>query len=101
MFSYESFQLVSPRHRPGLAEVMAVALRVVSSSGHARVVMEGLFAHFFFPDRLSYAREDVLWFLKLANQQALWCHVEGHPHGTAEGRGVSTDEASKVRELKH
>ena len=35
--------------------------------------MEGLLAHFFSPDRPDYAREDVSWFLKLANDQKQWC----------------------------
>ena len=38
-----------------------------------RLVMEGLLAHFFSSDRPSYVSEDVLWFLKLANQQDQWC----------------------------
>ena len=82
--------------RPGLAEVVAVAMKVVSSSGgaHARFVVESLFAHFFSPDQQSYAHEDVLCFLKLANQQELWCHVEGHS-GRVQQREDS-DEASTL-----
>lgn len=92
----------SPLGCPGLSEVMAVALKVVSSSGvaPARLVMDGLFAHFFSPDRHSYAHEDVLWFLKLANQQELWCHVEGSSHqasgGVQHGCTEDRDEASKL-----
>lgn len=34
-----------------------------------RLIIEGLLAHFFSPDRPSYFPEDALWFLKLANKQ--------------------------------
>ena len=37
------------------------------------LVVEGLLAHFFSPDRSSYSPKDVLWFLELANQQIQWC----------------------------
>ena len=37
-----------------------------------RLVMEGLLAHFFPPDRPQYHTEDILWFLKLANEQEQW-----------------------------
>ena len=38
-----------------------------------RIIVEGLLAHFFSPDRPSYADEDVLYFLEMANQQEQWC----------------------------
>ena len=37
-----------------------------------RLVMEGLLAHFFPPDRPQYYTQDILWFLKLANDQEQW-----------------------------
>lgn len=35
--------------------------------------MEGLFAHFFSSHRPAYHKEDMEWFLELANQQEDWC----------------------------
>ena len=81
--SSQSAQLKSPNDRPGLAGVMEVTVEVVSSSGFTtslhrcnsavRLVMEGLLAHYFSPDRPTYVEEDVLWFLQLANDQEQWC----------------------------
>ncbi len=55
-------------------------MEVVISSGFAasgstpvRLVIEGLLAHFFSPNHPRYAPEDVLWFLKFANEQEQWC----------------------------
>ena len=39
---------------------------------HVRLIMEGLFAHFFSAERQSYHRDDVQWFLQLANEQGQW-----------------------------
>ena len=68
-----NFQL---KVRLGLSGVMEAIL----SSGlidrgiiAIRLVIEGLLAHFFPPDRSSYSLEDALWFLELANQQTQWC----------------------------
>ena len=36
--------------------------------------MEGLLSHFFSPHRPTYQRDDVLWFLRLANEQGQWCY---------------------------
>lgn len=38
-----------------------------------RLLIEGLFAHFFSSHRPAYHKEDVEWFLELANQQEDWC----------------------------
>lgn len=38
-----------------------------------RWVIEGLLTHFFSPDKPSFAPEDVVWFLELANHQKQWC----------------------------
>lgn len=38
-----------------------------------RLLMEGLFSHFFSVDRQGYHEEDRRWFLELANQQDDWC----------------------------
>ena len=37
-----------------------------------RLLMEGLFSHFFSADRPGYHEEDAKWFLELANQQDDW-----------------------------
>ena len=81
--------------RPGLAGVMEVTVEVVSSTGFSahlhrgntpvRLVMEGLFAHFFSPDRPTYDSADVRWFLQLANEQGHWCCL---PFQEEEEEGV-------------
>ena len=43
------------------------------SSVQIRLLMEGLFSHFFSADRRGYHEEDMRWFLELANQQDDWC----------------------------
>jgi hypothetical protein len=76
---------------------MAVALNMVSSSGAApaKLVVVDLFAYFFSPNRHSYANEDVLWFLKLANQQEKWCHMDKQASGGVQDVcRVDPDEAS-------
>ena len=37
-----------------------------------KTILEGLLAHFFSAGRPSYHREDILWFLKFANEQEQW-----------------------------
>lgn len=39
-------------------------------------IMEGLLAHYFSPNRSSYATEDVRWLLKFANTQNQWRHLQ-------------------------
>ena len=61
-----------------------VVVEVVSSSPFSstlhrsntavRLLLEGLLAHFFSPYRPHYHRDDVLWFLRLANEQEQWCY---------------------------
>ena len=41
-------------------------------SNRGRLLMEGLFAHFFSPHRPSYHANDCRWFLELANRQHHW-----------------------------
>ena len=41
-------------------------------SESARVILEGLLAHFFSPERQHYNSEDIHWFLSLANCQTAW-----------------------------
>ena len=51
------------------------------------MLLEGLFAHFFSSHRPGYHKEDMEWFLELANQQEDWCVpilVEGVIGGTSE-----------------
>ena len=36
------------------------------------MIIEGLFAHFFSPERQSHHRGDIQWFLELANEQKEW-----------------------------
>ena len=42
------------------------------SNEPARVILEGLLAHFFSPERQHYNSEDIRWFLSLANSQKGW-----------------------------
>ena len=50
--------------------------------------MEGLFAHFFSSHRPAYHKEDIEWFLELANQQEDWCVVDA----TQEVIGGTSDQ---------
>ena len=61
---------------PRLADAAQLAVEVVSScrsENHdfldLRMITEGLFAHFFSPERQQYHPEDISWFLKLANEK--------------------------------
>lgn len=67
---------------PHLADVTAVAVEILcdttfSPSLHrdnqnVRLLMEGLFEHFFSSYRPSYHPEDAHWFMELANDQTQW-----------------------------
>ena len=67
---------------PHLADVATVAVEVLSASAFSpslhrdnqsvRLLMEGLFAHFFSPHRPRYHPEDTQWFMELANEQVHW-----------------------------
>ena len=67
---------------PRLDEVMSVAVEVICEtnfspsvhrdSNRGRLLMEGLFAHFFSPHRPNYHADDCRWFLELANTQRHW-----------------------------
>ena len=67
---------------PRLAEVTSVVVEIISETSFSpslhrdsrsvRLLMEGLFAHFFSPYRRGYDTEDVQWFLALANEQEQW-----------------------------
>ena len=68
---------------PRLSTVAKVVLRVTtsaatssssisSSNESARVILEGLLAHFFAPQRQHYHTEDIHWFLCQANSQIDW-----------------------------
>ena len=48
---------------------MSVTLKVICST---QFLLEGFFAHFFSSYRRGYHREDVQWFLELANKQEHW-----------------------------
>ncbi len=69
---------------PRLRAVVHVPLEVTSptdmsrklnsmsgQSDASRVLLEGLFSHFFSPERRHYHSDDIRWFLELAN-----CHLE-------------------------
>lgn len=82
---------------PSLGEVMAVIMEKTSSSEFSptmashqgnimRQVMEGLFAHFFSSFRTSYHHEDVLWFLRLANEQRRRCFKLSCEENGQEGK---------------
>ena len=49
--------------------MISVTLKVIYST---RFRLEGFFAHFFSSYRRGYHREDVQWFLELANKQKHW-----------------------------
>ena len=54
--------------------MLSVTLKIISetttfSRRSIRLLVEGLFAHFFSPHRHSYHTEDIQWFLELANKQ--------------------------------
>lgn len=62
---------------PRLRAVMHVAmsLKFNSAPGRSdasRVLLEGLFAHFFSSERGNYHSNDIRWFLELANCQKDW-----------------------------
>ncbi len=70
---------------PRLRAVVHVPLEVTSPTGMSlnfnsmpsrsdasRVLLEGLFAHFFSPERGHYHSDDIRWFLELANCQKEW-----------------------------
>ncbi len=70
---------------PRLRAVVHVLLEVTSPTGMSlnfnstpgqsdasRVLLEGLFAHFFSPERGHYHSDDIRWFLELANCQKEW-----------------------------
>ncbi len=71
---------------PRLSTMVQVALEVISPTGmslsvrstiprcsdSSRVLLEGLFDHFFSSERALYHADDVKWFLELANCQKEW-----------------------------
>ncbi len=66
---------------PRLRAVVHVPLEVTSPTGMyvtsrlnvaSRVLLEGLFAHFFSAERGHYHSDDIRWFLELANCQKEW-----------------------------
>ena len=67
---------------PHLADVTSVAVEIISETSFSpslhrdnhsvRLLMEGLFAHYFSSQRRGYHYEDVRWFLQLANEQEQW-----------------------------
>ena len=71
---------------PRLRAVAPVALEVFAETGlsvgwsslsiykseSARIILEGLFAHFFSPERQHYNNDDICWFLWHANNQTEW-----------------------------
>ena len=81
----QTFVSSSPKLKvrcPRLAEVTSVVVEIISETSFSpslhrdsrsvRLLMEGLFAHFFSPYRRGYDTEDVQWFLELANEQEQW-----------------------------
>ena len=63
---------------PRLCAVVHVLLEVTSQTATgiflnaSRILLEGLFAHFFSPERGNYHPDDIRWFLELANCQKEW-----------------------------
>lgn len=88
--------------RPSLSGVIEVAVECLSSASFSpslhrsnasvRRLMEGILAHFFSPYRPSYYQEDVVWLLKLANEQEQWGvrpFIQGMEEINKEGEGGS------------
>ena len=69
-FKFEDFLPQLKGCCPRLAEVTSIVCNHDSCS--VRLLMEGLFAHFFSPYRKHYNTEDIQWFLELANEQEQW-----------------------------
>ena len=73
---YPFFQLIGCR--PNLEEMVLVTLEILSETTtfsrvrSVRLLVEGLFAHFFSMYRHGYHTEDIQWFLELANKQENW-----------------------------
>ena len=62
-----------------------------------RSIVEGLLSHFFSPDRPGYDREDVEWFLELANNEKQWCSLVMESH--EEGESVMEMPEIKANEV--
>ena len=62
---------------PRLAHITEVAVEVTSgspldSNEDLRLIIEGLFAHFFSPERQHGHTDDIHWFLEMANKLTEW-----------------------------
>lgn len=70
MASNDTFQLLIHGGRLDLSLAMdAVLSHFDQYSNSLSFIMEGLFTHYFHPDRPNYALEDMQWFLEFANKQ--------------------------------
>ena len=71
--SFVTFPLQLRGQCPRLAEVMPVAMEVISETSRSvQFLIEGIFTHFFSPYRRSYHTNDVQRFMELANNQKHW-----------------------------
>ena len=94
-------QLQSPSNRPNFASVLDISMATVATptfvmnihdfNSPVRLVIEGLMAHFFAPERLSYVPEDVKCFLKSANKQTQWCYLSPQEDNSTEEEHVQQE----------
>ncbi len=93
-----TFKLKSPDDRPGLTKLMEIVLSHFSCLEQCgkpvRLVVEGLLAHFFSPDRPSYVDEDVLYFLEMANVQD-----EGEADGLATSSPIEAELQHDIKKV--
>ncbi len=93
---------------PHLAEVTEVTVEVLSETAFSpglyqdnqkvRLLMEGLFAHFFSPYRPSYHPEDARWFMELANDQLQWQVTDLSRSVIVRSYSEALDQESESRE---
>jgi hypothetical protein len=85
------------KSRPDLGGAMEVALEAMVSTkctkAAARLVVEGLLAHFFSADLPQYVLEDVRWFFELINkQQRCWL---------MQDENIEPDHSSQINYLEN
>ena len=61
-----------------------------------RILLEGLFAHFFSAERQSYHPNDVRWFMELANEQQQWCTKDLEKDSGVVSGGLTEDLVRKM-----
>ncbi len=85
---------------PRLVHV-ATSLNFNSTPGHnnaSRVLLEGLFAHFFSPERKSYHSGNIRWFLELANCQKEWGSGQFEERCGVPAADLSDDNVTQLKQ---